>query len=120
MWFKTRVGLTHVEGYFQINVSSVYDVAGVAYRSIIVRKPEIEFAPRGVFKSYDGSVVSYPAAGSYMLAAFKRDENTDTAIGQCMETIVRAIEQSVAVCDLSDQGTTEAWSDSWLMIQWPS
>jgi hypothetical protein len=33
---------------------------------------------------------------------------------------VRAIEQSVAVCDLSDQGTTEAWSDSWLMIQWPS
>jgi hypothetical protein len=120
MWFKTRVGLTHVEGFYQINVGTTYYIAGVAYRAVTARRQETDFAPRGVLKSFWGGAVNYPIAGSYHLATFEDDENIEAAVGQCMGLILRAIEQNAAVCDLSGQGTRDGWNNKWLAIRWPS
>ena len=120
MWFKTRMGLVHVEGFHQITVGKPYFIAGVAYRAIVTRSDEAVFTPRGVLKSFWGGSVTFPGSGSYYLATFEDDKNIEAATSLCMSLIVNAIEQSLAVCDLSEQGTRDGWNNNWLPIKWSS
>ncbi len=120
MWFKTRMGIIHIEGFFQISVGGAYSIAGVAYRAITAKRPETSMAPRGTVKSLWGGTLNFPSAGDYTLATFVDDENIDGSISKCMGIILDAIKNNESVCNLSEQGTRGGWNEKWLEIKWAS
>lgn len=114
--FKTRASLCVLNKNVEIQVypprsSKVWSIAA-HYRS----------GPEGESKSLLGKAVKFGGPWFY-LAAFEDDEAVEAEIGQVMQIIANAYENSSPVCDLSQVGSSAAWrelSKNWTAIHWPA
>jgi hypothetical protein len=68
--------------------------------------------------TFFGRTIRLQGAWVY-LAAFADHAGVDAEIGHAMQVIADAFVSSASICDLSQIGSGEAWSDKWKKIQWP-
>ncbi len=115
MWFKTRVGLVSLKEEFSVRVARYPDVKH-PYYSIFAR-------PSGDTEvSYKGIFGKFTAPGIWIhLAHFSFCDKADSSIAECLGLIESAIAGDAKICDLSEIGDAEAWSNAskdWVLVKW--
>ena len=108
MWFKTQAGLVNVEGTAQY----------VAWKSTGKKLPKSIWltayqAPRDEMEIKLLFRKLIRIRGNYIyLAGFNDDERAERSLADCMRRIESAIQNSDAICDLSDVGERSLWQKS--------
>jgi hypothetical protein len=68
---------------------------------------------RGLFSSHK---ITNPW---FHLTWFRDHNDVQQEIAQALETILTAVRDNAAVCDLSKVGQADAWDPYWYLIEWP-
>jgi hypothetical protein len=111
MWIKTRAGLVVLTAPMEVrawqNKSGTWSI-GAQFRT----------GPEGTTRSIFGKVDMQ--GPWFMLGLFRDHPGVQEAIAHAFARIAAAAEAGARLCDLSDIGDPDLWSEPWVRIPWPS
>ena len=114
MWFKTRVGLISIQEPTEILIGKSTDSGPQRWWIYARLKAQQEGNAKGILgQATFTNPISY-------LAMFMGGDSCQQAISGCMAQIEASIQAGAKVCDLSEVGDAQAWSQNWRQVQWQS
>src|SRR5438128_2464487 len=110
MWFKTRVGLTHIDGPMEVLAYKYPKAPGWCVYA------KVKECPEGEGHSLFGKI---KMTGPILtLACFNDGRDVQQKIAATMSAIATAIGAQLPLCELSEAGDAEAWDRAWTQIAW--